>query len=171
MTLALFLTPPLGFSNKQLSLLLYEKTLPSFATISLTSLKNNHFHFLFLRNFRLLSPLFVLWQPSIYILLIQGGSTAAKSLRANLKYAPYSRSRTLQRNQNFERKGLKINIEFEGEKETHCFQISKNNFPVPVLTDETLTGTRLGKRTNKKFNSNAERQLPLSCVMHKWKWK
>ena len=98
MTLSLFLTPPLGFSNKQLSLLLYEKTLPSFATISLTSLKNNHFHFLFLRNFRLLSPLFVLWQPSIYILLIQGGSNAAKSLRANLKYAPYSRFRTLERN-------------------------------------------------------------------------
>ena len=69
-------------------------------------------------------------------------------------------------NQSFERKGLKINIEFESEMGTHCLKISKNNFPVPVLTDETLTGTRLGKRKNKKFNSNAERQLTLSCVLH-----
>ena len=105
-------------------------------------------------------------------MLIQGGLTVAKSLRANLKYAPNILDSALWReivlaNQSFERKGVKINKELEGEMGTHCLQISKNSFPVLVLTDETLTGTRLGKRTNKKFNSNAERQLPLSCVLHK----
>ena len=68
-------------------------------------------------------------------------------------------------NQSFERKGLKINIEFEGEMGTHCLQISKNNFPVPVLTDETLTGTRLGKRTKKKFISNYRRAVKFNLFL------
>ena len=68
-------------------------------------------------------------------------------------------------NQSFERKGLKINIEFESEMGTHCLKISKNNFPVPVLTDETLTGTRLGKRTNKKFNFNNRKVVKFNLIL------
>ena len=68
-------------------------------------------------------------------------------------------------NQSFERKGLKINIEFEGQMGTHCLQISKNNLPVPVLTDETLTGTRLGKRTNMKFNFNYRKAVKFNLFL------
>ena len=68
-------------------------------------------------------------------------------------------------NQSFERKGLKMNIEFESEMGTHCLKISKNNFPVPVLTDETLTGTRLGKRTNKKFNFNNRKAVKFNLIL------
>ena len=68
-------------------------------------------------------------------------------------------------NQSFERKGLKINIEFESEMGTHCLKISKNNFPVPVLTEETLTGTRLGKRTNKKFNFNNRKAVKFNLIL------
>ena len=72
-----------------------------------------------------------------------------------MKYAPNILDSALWReivlaNQSFERKGVKINKELEVEMGTHCLQISKNNFPVLVLTDETLTGTRLEERTNKK---------------------
>ena len=75
-----------------------------------------------------------------------------------MKYAPNILDSALWReivlaNQSFERKGLKINKELEGEHIAFKFP--------------RITGTRLGKRTNKKFNSNAERQLPLSCVLHK----
>ena len=49
--------------------------------------------------------------------------------------------------------------------ETHCFQISKNNFPVPVLTDETLTGTRLGKRTNEKFNVINRKAVKFNLIL------
>ena len=80
-----------------------------------------------------------------------------------MKYAPNILDSALWReivlaNQSFERKGVKINKELEGEMGTHCLQISKNNFPVPVLTDETLTGTRLGKRTNTSSIPITEKQ-------------